>query len=268
MAKAAENKELVQVDTGSVPAFMQERINEVAGLGNSTDAQDNTMPFLAILHSSSPQVEENKPEYIEGAKKGMLFNTATKELFDGKEGLWVIPFAFQKALVEWTPRSSGGGYQNSYDWDDPIRKTAKPKLDEKTGKPRGLVLPNGNDLIETTYTLALVPGQSMPIVIGATSTRLKPMRDWMTLRNNINIGGKIAPAFAKKYLVQTVYQENESGSWYNYKITAGDWVDQGDFDRALEFAEMAAKGNMSVGRPADAMNEGGGDHPVDDGIPV
>ena len=247
---AKDDKSLVKTGEGTnVPSFLQERIDETQGMGNSMSAQDNTTPFLAILQSNSPQVEENKPEYIEGAKKGMIFNTATKELFDGKTGVDVIAFGFQKVFNEWVPRSAGGGFVASYSMEDPIKDAAKPR--EVDGKKRGLMLSNGNDLVETLYTGVLLPGSPMPAIIGATSTALKPMRDWMTLRNNTLIGGKPAPAFARRYTLTTVYQENESGSWYNWKVTAGDWVSQEEFERALKFAKLMASGEFNIGRPPE-----------------
>lgn len=254
MAKAAEeSKELVNTGSSNAPVFLQERINEVEGMGNSLNAQDNTTPFLAILQNNSPQLEENKPEYVEGAKKGMLFNTATKQLWEGKTGVEIIAFGFLHVFNEWIPRKQGGGFVATYDMNDPIRNQAKPR--EEDGKKRGLMLPNGNDLVETAYTGILFTDSPMPAILAATSTGLKPMRDWMTLRNNTLINGRPAPSFARKYLVQTVYQENEAGSWYNWKISAGDWVSQEQFDRAFKFADLMAKGEFQIGRPPEPINE-------------
>ena len=92
-------------------------------------------------------------------------------------------------------------------------------------------------------------------ILAAASTGLKPMRDWMTLRNNVLINGKPAPAFARKYVVQTVYQENESGSWYNWKIVLGDWVNQEEYDRAKKFAQLMASGEFQIGRPPEPTTE-------------
>lgn len=254
-AKAAteENKELVSTGSSNVPSFLVETIDEVQGMGNSMNAQDNTTPFLGILQPMSPQLEENKPEFIEGAKKGWLFNTATKELWDGKIGVDVIAFGFQRVFNEWIPRTSGGGFVATYDLNDDIRLTAKPR--EIDGKKRGLVLPNGNDLVETAYTGILLPNSPMPAIIGATSTGLKPMRDWMTMRNNVLINGKPAASFARKYRLTTVFQENESGSWFNWKVSLGDWVSQEEFDRAHKFAKLMASGEFQIGRPPEPLSE-------------
>ena len=71
-----------------------------AGSGwENTGTEDFTIPFLAILQSMSPQVQETEAEFIEGAKAGMLINTATQELYDGKEGVELVPCYTQHLFV-------------------------------------------------------------------------------------------------------------------------------------------------------------------------
>ena len=57
-----------------------------AGMENVT-ADDLQIPFLSILQSNSPQLDESEGKYIDGAKAGMILNTVTNEIFDGKIGL-------------------------------------------------------------------------------------------------------------------------------------------------------------------------------------
>jgi hypothetical protein len=42
-------------------------------------------------------------------KPGMIFNTVTKELFDGEKGIDVIPCHYKLEYVEWQERGEGGG---------------------------------------------------------------------------------------------------------------------------------------------------------------
>ena len=46
------------------------------GMGDVTSA-DVALPRFTILQGLSPQVNSRKDEYVEGAKMGMIFNTAT-----------------------------------------------------------------------------------------------------------------------------------------------------------------------------------------------
>ena len=60
-----------------------------AGAGfENTKGSDLSIPFIQVLQSNSPQVENNNPE---GAKSGMLFNSVTKEMVDGREGIVFLP---------------------------------------------------------------------------------------------------------------------------------------------------------------------------------
>ena len=38
------------------------------------------LPFLKVLQQLSPQLDSDKPEYIEGAKKGMFCNTSLNKV--------------------------------------------------------------------------------------------------------------------------------------------------------------------------------------------
>ena len=51
--------------------------------------EDFALPFLRLLTNTSPEVGE-----VDGAMPGMVFNTVTGELYDGKKGLTVIPCAY------------------------------------------------------------------------------------------------------------------------------------------------------------------------------
>src|SRR5215471_6335920 len=64
-------------------------------------AQDQAIPFLAILQSGSPQV--GKDSEYEG-EEGMIFDNVTGECFDGSDGISVIPCQFIPKLSEWRPR--------------------------------------------------------------------------------------------------------------------------------------------------------------------
>jgi hypothetical protein len=128
------------------------------------------------------------------------------------------------------------------------------------------LFPNGNQLVETAYTFVFVPSVMAPMIIGASSTALRPMRDWMSKRNRVYVNGRQAPAFSRSYLVKTAYNSNDSGSWYNWKVSDVDWVRDPDiFNNMLNMAKMAAAGEMQIGRPPEDMDS---ETDGDDGIPV
>jgi hypothetical protein len=61
------------------------------------DQDDFALPFLRILTNMSPEIGE-----VDGASPGMIYNSVTGELFDGKKGVQVIPCTYIRQYIEWT----------------------------------------------------------------------------------------------------------------------------------------------------------------------
>lgn len=260
-----ESRNEVAVASGDqLPAHLQQA-GELAGLGNSQDAADSSLPFLALAQSGSPQLKRQDSNYIEGLQVGGLFNTATKEFWSGEIGVPVIPCGFQKNWVEWVPRDAGGGYVDSFDWDPMLPRKMGCRKDEKLG----LLTPAGNQLQETAYTFCLMADTGAPIVIGASSTQLGAMRDWMALRRTFRIAGNPAPAFSRVYQARTAWKKNEKGDWYVWKMSDGGWLlDPALFESAKAFALQISKGAVKIGRPQMDLGgdsaDGGGEYSNDE----
>ena len=76
----------------SVPSTQVMDFEADSGAGfEGADSQSFAIPYLIILQSNSPQVDEDDGKYIKGAKVGMFLNTVTGEIFDGKEGVNLVP---------------------------------------------------------------------------------------------------------------------------------------------------------------------------------
>ena len=79
MANAVKTKE-----AGNVVAFDPSMFEADANQGlGQLGMDDLAIPFLRILSDTSPQIKKRDPLYIEGAESGMIYNTLTKEIFDG-----------------------------------------------------------------------------------------------------------------------------------------------------------------------------------------
>ena len=82
---------------------------DIGGLGfEETTSQDMAIPFLRILAQLSPQVNKRDGAYVEGAEAGMMFNTVANKVYDGEQGVTVIPCYYNRRYVEWAPREKGG----------------------------------------------------------------------------------------------------------------------------------------------------------------
>lgn len=192
-----------------------EGYGEYAGQGfEGTSGSDLAIPFLGILQSNSPQVEDNSPE---GSKAGQFFNSVTRELVDGEVGIVVQPVYMEHAYVEWTPRTKGGGFVGMHSADSEVVKAALAAA----GGDKFTKLQSGeNDLIETHYVYVLIldeKGEETQgfALISFSSTKIKPYKNWLTAMRMLK--GK-PPLFANRAVLKTVKQKNEKGTFFNFQI--------------------------------------------------
>ena len=86
-----------------LPAELLALYDEVSGMGISYAMDDRQIPYIAILQKNSPQVDENTPNYIEGAKPGDILLTNMNRVWRGSTGI-----VFQPAGTERMRITSGG----------------------------------------------------------------------------------------------------------------------------------------------------------------
>jgi hypothetical protein len=195
-----------------------------AGVGfEGTTAKDLSIPFIGILQSNSPQVEDGG---VAGAKPGMLINTVTNDLIDGDKGQAFIPVHYDRAFVEWVPRTKGGGFVGLHDINSELVKSEQKKQEDT--KTRGkIILATGNELIETEYCYCLTLDTDFVsptgfAVLSLTSTKLTPFRKFKT--SLFMLKGK-PPLFVNRAILKTDKQKNDKGTFYNAKFVpvAADW---------------------------------------------
>jgi len=227
MAKEATNEQkggtvVPLAKAGAVAGF---DYGQDKGVGfENVKGSDLSVPFLAILQSNSPQVEEKDPE---GSVPGMIFNTVTKELVDGARGVLFQPVYMDSAIVEWVPREKGGGFVGIHQASSDIVKKAIAANDGRTfGK-----LKNGdNDLVETHYVYGLTyddDGVTLTgfAVLSFKSTGIPIFKDWQTamVLATRPIG---APVFALRARLRTKKTKNEKGTFHVFVIDPAEIDDQ------------------------------------------
>lgn len=188
-----------------------------AGLEN-VKTSDVLIPRIAILQDMSPQIKEEKPEYIDGAKRGMICDVGTGQLM-GSEFLFV-PVHYQKVWLEWYPRKSGKGLAHIH--NDPAI------LDECVlNEKRQPFLENGNYISETAqlFGLDVTEGGCRQVFIPFSSTQLKKCKRLLTLATSERIhtsrGEITPPLFYRSYIMGTVGESNSEGDWFGWKIERG-----------------------------------------------
>ncbi|XAO53891.1 hypothetical protein [Pseudomonas phage Max] len=191
-----------------------------AGFENQT-SDDYSIPFLQILQALSPQLQEN-----DSLRQGMILNTVTGEVWDGKKGIAFVPATTQHVYVEWKPRDAGGGFVGIHEVNSDLVNHAKAASAEY-GK---YSTPDGNELIETFYVYGIAlddDGNASEAVLAFSSTKIKKYKGWMTKAKTIQIplpdGRRIpAPLFAHRYRLKTVSEKNNKGQFFNWDAIAFD----------------------------------------------
>lgn len=248
MAKKEETAASTEVATKEASAVaLQNQFATDAGAGfEDADASSYAIPFLQILQSGSPQCKKSDGAYIKGAEEGMLYNTVTQELYDGDNGIEVIPCHFTNRFVEWKARESGGGFVAEH-----LPGTTAPT--EKDDKGRD-ILPNGNTLVDTRNHYVMIrqaDGTLTPAIIAMSSTQMKKSKQWMSRMQGIKIktaaGFVPAPMMSRTYKITTVPESNDKGSWFGFRIELVGLVeDEAEYRAAQEFALAVRKGNAKA----------------------
>ena len=97
-----------EVATVDANMFMADAQTQ-SGLENVSSADDLALPFLKVLSQLSPQCNKTSNNYVEGAEPGMIYNTVSGTLFDGEQGIDIIPCPYQREFREWGERGKGSG---------------------------------------------------------------------------------------------------------------------------------------------------------------
>ena len=241
------NEVMAKTDTGSLALFGNATAK---GFQNMTQ-EHLALPFLRILGQLSPQVTEGDAKYVSNAKPGMIYNTVTSELYDGKKGRKIIPCYYKKDFPEWCDRGDGPGAPVA------VHLSNSPVI--QTGKRDGskIRLPNGNYLEETAsyYVLAETKtGGYTPALITMKSTQLNVSKKWNSMMKTIQIpdgkgGFAIPPMHGVVYNLASTLQKNDKGSWYGWVVNMDRIM--GAEDKSLylmskDFNSNVSKGNVQT----------------------
>lgn len=195
------------------------QVDDDSGFENM-DASHFVIPYLMILQPLSPQVLEAKEQYIPGAKAGMLYNSVTNRIFNGKDGVRFIPCHVQHQQVEWVPRDQGGQLIARHEVDEPAVLEARTKF--PVGKaPFG----DGNELIETFYVYGLqveIDGRFERVALSFKSTDINEYKKWMTKARSVQKiqDGRVVtpPLYSHFFRLRTVAKNKNNYDWYGWAV--------------------------------------------------
>lgn len=208
---------------------------------------DLALPFLKILGQLSPEVNKRDGKYVKGAEPGMIYNSVTGDLFDGEEGIQVIPCHYKLEYIEWQDRGEGPGAPVA------IHPSSSDILSQTTrGADFKDRLSNGNYVEKTASHFIIINAQTpTTALIAMKSTQLKTSRKWNSMMQSIKLKGKnglFTPAsFSHTYKLRTIPQSNDKGQWFGWEVSKiGPIEDQGLYQQAKSFYESVSKGDVKV----------------------
>ena len=242
MATAVAKKKSAEV------AVMDENMFAAdAGIGvNDLGSEDLAIPFIKVLQKMSDELDD-----LEDAKAGDIYNTVTKEVVKGKDGVRLINCAYNLQYIEWEPRGTGTGAPHAiYGAGDEIPATERGD-DNKDYVAGG----SGRYLERTAQHYVLVvdeDGMTQQALLPMKSTQFKKSKQWNSAMRSLKMkdskGGLFTPPrFSHVWKLETVSEENKNGSWHGWQISKDDVVkDPSVYAEAKLFAESIQAGQVNV----------------------
>ncbi len=241
------SKAVAKAGKTEVAAFDPSVFEQDAGMGMDMGTDDLALPFLKVLSGNDPILDD--PDF--DGRKGDIYNTVTGATYKGKDGIRVIPCAYQRRFIQWAPRGSGSGAPVAiYDPQE-----ARPKTERSSEDNKEYVVDGDGTYIEETHQHFVIvmneDGSAETALIAMKSTQLKKSRKWNSMMMSRQMTGKngpfTPPRFSHVYNLKTLLEENSKGSWHGWEMACeGPVSDASLYVRAKEFAESISSGDVVV----------------------
>jgi hypothetical protein len=249
-----------------------------AGRGMEGATQESfAIPFLMTLQKGSPQVDEASGVAIDGAKAGMLYDNISGQLFDGKEGVRIVPCAYRRVFIRWGSEASGEGFKGEIDPEvvaEMRHKGEVKELDNRLYFPLedGTVNEKKCDRLSDTrnhYILIIdeATGFWREALLSLSSTQIKKSKMLMSALAGVKVqsanGMYTPPTFANVVHVTTIPESNDKGTWYGVRFQLDGHVKRSEiYAAAKAFHGKVAKGVVEAkyeeAHPADGSDASNG----------
>lgn len=258
-----------------------------AGLGiDGAGADEFVIPFLTVLQTNSPQCDDI--EGVPGAKPGMLFNTATGELYDGRAGVVFLPVHRDHNFAEFVPRNLGGGFVGTHAPDDDLVLALRAKYGKfgrlyTSEKRTSDGMPAEGTEIQETFSLygLLVDeatGLVQRVIVPFKSTQIRKYKAFVSRADGIRYQGTDGkpvkpPLWAHRWRITTVGESNKKGKFYGFALRlAGQAADGTElpiinslvkrtdplYASGREFYDLVVEGRVKADYAGAARTEGDG----------
>jgi hypothetical protein len=271
MSKKSETT-AVEVPKSTLPVTSSIDFGADAGAGlEGADSASFAIPFLVVVQKMSPICDEASGSYNPDAKPGMLMNTVTGELLDGKEGVEILQAYYQRRFLRWGSRDDKGGFKGEVmpevaaQWE---HEGLVRNVDGRLYFPLedGTINEKKCDrLADVRNHFCVLCGTGQKVLLTLGSTQIKKSKALISMLSGVRVGGVdgkpvTAPTWATKVLVQTVLEQNDQGSWYGVKFTMKGFTDsQSDVEAAKDFYQSLRQGTAGDVRYHDEQAAEGQD---------
>ena len=182
------------------------------------------LPTLKLLQALSPEVDNSDDKFINGASQGdiVVVDGSGPTLFDGEEGVTIIPVCVRKLYNEWIPRKQGGGFVASYQSREEMEQHFE----------RGHEMQVSIDYLCVTDEVN--PEKKLtPVVVQFNSaTKLGVARE---LAEKIK---EFRTMTGVQYKISGLKKKNKAGQpYYNFKIVPMGWVPKDLYDQIQKIRE-------------------------------
>lgn len=249
----ATSKEVTKQEENSGLLLPYDFQADAGGGMEHTDKDSFAIPFLRVLQKISPQVDEDDPQHIPGAKGGALFNTVTGELYDGKEGVEFCPVAYQRRFIQWAPRGDSAGFKGEWLPEEVTKALAEGTVTELEGR-----LTVGEDrLVDTrTHFGLVVSGDAVSqVILPLSSTQIKKSKQLMSMLSSVKVKNVTPPTWASRVKITTVLESNDQGSWYGVRFELVGMVESRELyeaGKAFHATVTAGEARANYEAPQDA----------------
>jgi hypothetical protein len=260
MKNLFEKTAIVPKTTGALATTDLAELGKIAR--DQVAKEDLPRASLRILQDLSPQVKAQSAKYLDGAKPGMIFNTSTREVYDGsqeKQEIAVLICKYSPKYIEWLPGRKG--FVGEHEIGSEI--TLPENLSIVTENERRVEYSKitKNVMVKTAiyHCLAFLKGSVEPeeVVIDMTSTNWGTARLLNSHFQNAKIPNSMgvlvkAPIFTWVYQLFHEYQErsDKNQSWFTWNFKPLVIIDdlkerRDDYIRhALEYRDLIQKGKV------------------------
>lgn len=253
------SNEMTTKQAASLPAVSSMFAADAGAGMEGASVESFAIPFLNVLQKGSPQVDETSGAAIPGAKAGMLYESISGQMIDGKTGLVIVPCAYRRVFLHW---SESKGFQGEMLPEEVAKRRADGSIVEHKNrlympeKKGGAVDPEETDRIADArnhYVLIIdnKTGAWRQALISLGSTQIKKSRALMTALASVKmeVNGKlITPAtFANLVKVTTVPESNDKGTWFGWKFELAGFVTSSEmYAAAKHFHKSVVEGQVEA----------------------